>query len=81
MRLGHEFSLSYPAEAAKAVFEQTGLLPHVNPGIMTELDLAMLRKVSVSQGIMLESASDRLCARGASLRIAGQGTRRQASDN
>ncbi|MBR1208555.1 MULTISPECIES: 5-amino-6-(D-ribitylamino)uracil--L-tyrosine 4-hydroxyphenyl transferase CofH [unclassified Bradyrhizobium] len=63
-RLGHESTLSYLAEVARAVFEQTGLLPHVNPGIMSELDLAMLRKVSVSQGVMLESASDRLCAKG-----------------
>jgi FO synthase len=63
-RLGHETTLSYLAEVAKAVFEQTGLLPHINPGIMSAEDLAMLRKVSVSQGIMLESASDRLCERG-----------------
>jgi FO synthase len=63
-RLGHRSSLSYLAEAARAVFEETGLLPHVNPGIMSEADLAMLRKVSVSQGIMLESASERLCAKG-----------------
>jgi FO synthase len=63
-RLGHASSLSYLAEAARVVLEETGLLPHVNPGIMSEADLAMLRKVSVSQGIMLESASDRLCAKG-----------------
>jgi len=63
-RLGHDSTLSYVAEVAKAVFERTGLLPHVNPGIMSAEDLAMLRKVSVSQGIMLESASERLCAKG-----------------
>ena len=63
-RLGHESTLSYLAEAAKVVLETTGLLPHLNPGIMSASDLAMLRKVSVSQGIMLESASDRLCAKG-----------------
>lgn len=63
-RLGHESSLSYLAEAARMVFEETGLLPHVNPGIMSPVDLQMLRKVSVSQGIMLESASDRLCEKG-----------------
>src|SRR4029077_12784688 len=63
-RLGHASSLSYLAEAARVVLEETGLLPPVNPGIMSEADLAMLRKVSVSQGIMLESASDRLCAKG-----------------
>jgi FO synthase len=63
-KLGHETTLSYLAEVAKAVFDQTGLLPHVNPGIMSADELAMLRKVSVSQGIMLESSSDRLCAKG-----------------
>jgi FO synthase len=63
-RLGHESTLSYLAEAARAVYEQTGLLPHINPGIMTEDDLKALRKVSVSQGIMLETASERLSAKG-----------------
>ena len=44
----------------------TGLLPHLNPGVMmTRDDLAALRQVSVSQGIMLgETASERLSARG-----------------
>ncbi|HVX75966.1 MAG TPA: 5-amino-6-(D-ribitylamino)uracil--L-tyrosine 4-hydroxyphenyl transferase CofH [Bradyrhizobium sp.] len=63
-RLGHESTLSYLAEAARAVLEQTGLLPHINPGIMTGDDLKALRKVSVSQGIMLETASERLSAKG-----------------
>jgi len=63
-RLGHETTLSYLAEAAKAVLTETGLLPHVNPGCMTASDLAALRRVSISQGIMLESASDRLCEPG-----------------
>src|SRR6185437_1521946 len=62
--LGFDSTLSYLAEVAKSVFEETGLLPHVNPGIMSESDLKMLRKVSVSQGIMLESVSDRLCEKG-----------------
>ncbi len=63
-RLGHPTTLSYLAEAARAVFRETGLLPHVNPGLMTGEDIDALRKVSVSQGIMLESVSDRLCAKG-----------------
>ncbi|MEE8188338.1 MAG: radical SAM protein, partial [Kiloniellales bacterium] len=33
-RLGHETTISYLAEAARLVFEETGLLPHVNPGVM-----------------------------------------------
>ena len=63
-RLGHEITLSYLAEAANAVLTETGLLPHVNPGCMTASDLAALRRVSISQGIMLESASERLCEPG-----------------
>jgi FO synthase len=63
-RLGHASTLSYLAEAARAALEQTGLLPHLNPGHLTPADLAALRTVSVSQGLMLESSSARLCQRG-----------------
>src|SRR5712692_10069463 len=63
-RLGHPTTLSYLAAAARAVLEQTGLLPHLNPGHLTSSDAAALRVVSVSQGLMLESASERLCERG-----------------
>jgi len=63
-RLGHRTTLSYLAEAARAVLEQTGLLPHLNPGHLTPADVAALRTVSLSQGLMLESASERLCERG-----------------
>ncbi|PZQ16024.1 MAG: 7,8-didemethyl-8-hydroxy-5-deazariboflavin synthase [Ancylobacter novellus] len=62
--LGHETTLSYLAEMAELVWRETGLLAHVNPGLMTDEDLAALRRVSISQGIMLESASERLCSRG-----------------
>ncbi len=63
-RLGHETTLSYLAEMAGMVLRETGLLPHLNPGVMTGADLVALRKVSASQGIMLESASERLRRRG-----------------
>lgn len=63
-RLGHSSTLSYVAEAAATVFRETGLLPHINPGLMTGEDIDALRKVSVSQGIMLESVSDRLGEKG-----------------
>jgi FO synthase len=62
--LGYESTIAYLAGAAKAVLERTGLLPHVNPGVMSGDEIAALRKVSVSQGIMLESASARLSERG-----------------
>jgi FO synthase len=63
-RLGHPTTIAYLAEVARAVIEETGLLPHVNPGCLTASDLATLRRVSISQGIMLESAASRLCAPG-----------------
>src|SRR5438309_9905330 len=46
------------------MLEDTGLLPHLNPGVMTRDDLRRLLGVSASMGLMLESASERLCARG-----------------
>src|SRR5258708_12712248 len=46
------------------VFKETGLLPHLNPGLMDAADLAKLRKSSVSMGIMLETVADRLGERG-----------------
>jgi FO synthase len=63
-RLGHDTTLSYLAEMAALVLKETGLLPHLNPGIMSRDDIAALRAVSVSLGIMLESASERLMRRG-----------------
>ncbi len=62
--LGHETTLSYLGEAAQLVFEESGLLPHLNPGLMTREDLLALRPVSASMGIMLETVSDRLMAKG-----------------
>jgi FO synthase len=63
-RLGHDTTISYLENAARTVVSETGLLPHVNPGCLTASDLAALRLVSISQGIMLESASERLCEPG-----------------
>ena len=57
-------TLDYLAAVAAEVHARTGLLPHLNPGIMTREDLEKLRRVSVSMGLMLESASERLSARG-----------------
>jgi FO synthase len=64
LRLGHRTTLSYLAQAARTVHEQTGLLPHLNPGHLTPSGAAALRAVSLSQGLMLESASERLCEPG-----------------
>ena len=62
--LGCETTLEYLARAAKAVLDETGLLPHLNPGVMSASDLRELRRVSASMGIMLETASPRLSAKG-----------------
>ena len=61
---GHESTLSLLAEMCALVLKETALLPHVNPGVMSAAEIAALRKVSVSQGLMLESAAERLCERG-----------------
>ncbi len=63
-KLGHTSTLSYLAEMAELVMRETGLLPHLNPGVMSRSDLLNLRRVSVSQGLMLESLSMRLCEKG-----------------
>ncbi len=62
--LGHGSTLSYVREMAEAVFAETGLLPHLNPGLMNDADYAMLRPVSASMGLMLETVSDRLSEKG-----------------
>ena len=62
--LGHETTLSYLADMAALVLAETGLLPHINAGVMDSDSIAALRRVSVSQGLMLESTSERLCGRG-----------------
>lgn len=62
--LGHDTTISYLVEVADLVHQETGLLPHANPGVMTGAEIAALRGVTVSQGIMLESASERLGERG-----------------
>ena len=64
-RLGHRTTLEYLRAVSGLVLSETSLLPHVNPGLMTERDLAALREVSVSMGLMLESVSERLLERGA----------------
>ena len=64
-RLGHDSTISYLAAMAPSWFSsETGLLPHLNPGVMTAADIALLRDVSVSQGLMLETTAERLSRRG-----------------
>ncbi len=62
--LGFATTLDYLQHVAGRVLEETGLLPHINAGCMSARELAGLRRVSASMGIMLESASPRLCQKG-----------------
>ena len=62
--LGCGTTIEYLARMCALVLEETGLLPHANPGVMTREELAALREVTASQGIMLETVSDRLSGRG-----------------
>lgn len=62
--LGHASTLTYLQEMATAVLEETGLLPHLNPGLLSEADFARLRPVSASMGVMLETSASRLSQRG-----------------
>ena len=62
--LGCSTTIEYLVRMCRLVLEETGLLPHANPGVMTRDELAALREVTASQGIMLETASDRLSERG-----------------
>jgi FO synthase len=62
--LGCDTTLEYLRRAAAAVLEETSLLPHLNPGVLTAEDVRSLREVSVSMGAMLETTSERLSARG-----------------
>ncbi len=62
--LGHTTTLSYLAAMAELVHAETGLLQHLNPGTLTAADIKALRPVSVSQGLMVESLSERLCQKG-----------------
>lgn len=62
--MGFASTLEYVAHVAGKVLEETGILPHINAGCMSREEIAMLRPVSASMGIMLESASTRLCEKG-----------------
>src|SRR5690242_2858335 len=62
--LGFERTLDYLAAMCELVLQETGLLPHANPGVMPAADLARLKSSNASMGLMLESISSRLLLRG-----------------
>jgi len=57
---GYESSLDYVRAMAVRVLEDTGLLPHLNPGVMSWEEMNRLKPVAASMGMMLESTSERL---------------------
>ena len=59
-QMGFANTIEYLAHCCRLVLEETGLLPHANPGVLSGNEVRELRHVSVSQGVMLEQASDRL---------------------
>lgn len=62
--LGFGSTVDYLEHVAGRVLDETGLIPHINAGVLTREDYTRLRRVSGSMGLMLESASERLGQRG-----------------
>lgn len=62
--MGYTTTLDYLRAAAAMVLEETGLLPHLNPGLMDDADYVKLRPVSASMGLMLETTAARLSLKG-----------------
>jgi len=61
-KLGFGTTLEYLRYVSELVLNNTGLLPHANPGTMTKKEMSSLRDVNASMGLMLENVSERLCA-------------------
>lgn len=61
---GFRSTIEYLRAMCQLVFEETGLLPHANPGVLSREEMEQLRPVNASMGMMLESASPRLLAPG-----------------
>ncbi|MEU4219789.1 bifunctional FO biosynthesis protein CofGH [Actinoplanes sp. NPDC026623] len=57
---GYDTTLDYVRACAIAVLEETGLLPHLNPGVMSWAELQRLKPVAPSMGMMLETTATRL---------------------
>lgn len=57
---GYDSTLDYVRAMAIRVLEETGLLPHLNPGVMSWSEMSRLKPVAPSMGMMLETTSRRL---------------------
>ena len=63
-RRGFRSTIEYLCAMCALVFQETGLLPHANPGVLSREEMAALQPVNASLGMMLESTSRRLLAPG-----------------
>lgn len=61
-RMGYDSTPHYLYDCARLVLKETGLLPHLNPGVMTSEELCAYKNASASCGMMLETTSYRLFA-------------------
>ncbi len=61
---GFARTIDYVRHCAELVLKETGLLPHINTGLLDEDDYRMLRPFAASAGLMLESTSERLMEKG-----------------
>lgn len=61
---GFARTINYVRHCAELVLSETGLLPHINAGLIDEADFAALKPVAASAGLMLESMAERLCDKG-----------------
>ncbi|MFC6067741.1 bifunctional FO biosynthesis protein CofGH [Streptomyces ochraceiscleroticus] len=57
---GYDDTLAYVRAMAIRILEETGLLPHLNPGVMSWTDFQRLKPVAPSMGMMLETTAERL---------------------
>ncbi|WP_036969292.1 7,8-didemethyl-8-hydroxy-5-deazariboflavin synthase CofG, partial [Promicromonospora kroppenstedtii] len=57
---GYASTLDYVGHMAQLILDETGLLPHLNPGVMSWAELQRLKPVGPSMGMMLETTSERL---------------------
>lgn len=62
--LGHSTTVEYIREMSEMILQKTGLLPHTNAGSLTKKEMSLLKHTNVSLGVMLESSSERLAAKG-----------------
>ena len=78
---GYDDTLAYVRAMAIRILEETGLLPHLNPGVLSWTDFQRLKPVAPSMGMMLETTADAAVERAGrpALRLARQGTGRAAA--